>query len=280
MIMRAVICMVLMSLSLLTFAKEAEQGFGIPYKPSTFSDPINLGPGVTVEGYEWGSNSMVINNAIVMAYAYLATGNSKYINGAAEAVDYIMGRNAMDLCYVTGYGTFHTANPHHRFWSNELDTTFPMAPSGVMSGGPNSGLQDPYVRGLGYEIGGVPSQICYVDSIEAWSVNEVTINWNAPFAWMVSFLEDEAGSASQGGNDPTDDTDWGNADESKGDTPVDRVTLVDCVLVAKASASLANLSVQGKKNADVTGDNAVDGKDLAKIMKFVAGQISYEELAP
>ena len=61
-----------------------------------------------------------------------------------------------------------------------------------MSGGPGSGMQDPYIGGLGYERGTLAPQRCYVDSIEAWSVNEVTINWNAPFAWVVSFLQDEA----------------------------------------------------------------------------------------
>ncbi len=29
---------------------------------------------------------------------------------------------------------------------------------------------------------------CYLDHIEAWSVNECTINWNAPLAWLTGFL--------------------------------------------------------------------------------------------
>ena len=56
----------------------------------------------------------------------------------------------------------------------------------------------PYIGGLGYERGTLAPQRCYVDSIEAWSVNEVTINWNAPFAWVVSFLQDEANVTSDG----------------------------------------------------------------------------------
>jgi len=32
--------------------------------------------------------------------------------------------------------------------------------------------------------------LCYVDDIEAWSVNEVAINWNAPLAWVAAYLDD------------------------------------------------------------------------------------------
>ncbi len=255
-------------------AKETSQGFGVPYQGTKFTDPVNLGPGVEVTGYEWGSNSMIVNNAIVMAYAYMESGNTKYLNGAAEAMDYIFGRNAMDFSYVTGYGDEHCVNPHHRFWSHELDVDYPYAPSGVMSGGPNAGLQDPYVRGLGYTIGSVPTQICYVDSVEAWSVNEVTINWNAPFAWMMSFLEDEA-DASPSNND--EETDWGNADCSTGATYADRVVLADAILMAKAISGTSTLSTQGRLNADVEFDGTLNSTDLNKLLGYIAGKVNYAD---
>ena len=254
-------------------AKEAEQGFGIPYQGTTFTDPVNLGKDVTVNGYEWGSNSMVVNNAIVMAYAYMETGEAKYINGVAEAMDYIFGRNAMDFSYVTGYGSYHTINPHHRFWSHELDESYPYAPSGVMSGGPNAGLQDPYVRGLGYTIGSVASQICYVDSVEAWSVNEVTINWNAPFAWIMSFMEDEANASPV---EPTD-ADWGNVDCSTGASYADRVKLADAVLLAKAQGGAATLSTQGAANADVETDGKLNSLDMEKLLGYLLNRIPYTD---
>ncbi|MBE6844715.1 MAG: glycoside hydrolase family 9 [Ruminococcus sp.] len=182
-------------------AKEEEQGYGIPYVGTQYSDPVNLPADVVIDGFEWGSNSFVINNAMVMAYAYDETSDIKYMNGVATALDYIFGRNPLAFSYVTGYGSYHAQRPHHRYWSNELDSTLPMAPDGVLSGGANAGLQDPYVRALGFVPGaeGNASERCYVDSIEAWSVNEVTINWNAPFAWVVSFMQDEAAGASEDG---------------------------------------------------------------------------------
>ena len=106
---------------------------GIPYKGTTFTDDINA-PGEVIEGYEWGSNSFVINNAIVMAYAYdVSNHDMKYANGAVSALDYIFGRNGLGFSFVTGYGTYHSNNPHHRYWSYELDHEFPMAPSGPSS---------------------------------------------------------------------------------------------------------------------------------------------------
>lgn len=184
----------------LYIAKEEEQGYGIPYQGTTFTDSVNIGDEV-VNGFEWGSNSFAVNNAIVMAYAYDITGDKKHIDGVSTAMDYVLGRNPLSVSYVTGYGSYHISRPHHRYWSNELDSTLPVAPDGVMSGGPGAGLQDPYIQALGFKRGTLASERCYVDSIEAWSVNEVTINWNAPFAWVVSFLQDEAPNVSDSDED-------------------------------------------------------------------------------
>ncbi|MGN0484836.1 MAG: glycoside hydrolase family 9 protein [Lachnospiraceae bacterium] len=189
-------------------AQEQNEGMGIPYRSTTFSDAINIGEGIEVNGYEWGSNSFVVNNAMVMAYAYKIKGTNEYMSGVSTAMDYIFGRNGLGISYVTGMGEYHTKSPHHRYWAHEIDSSFPSAPDGVMSGGAGSGLQDPYVAGLGYVRGKVAPQKCYVDSAEAWSVNEVTINWNAPFAWALSFIEDEAVTApnadgSGGGSKPS-----------------------------------------------------------------------------
>ncbi len=166
---------------------ENEQGYGVPIKAAE----VDAGNGKTVNGYPWGSNSFVMNTAMIMAYAYDLTGTEDYLDGARTALDYIMGRNPLDNCYVTGYGTHSSKNPHHRWWSNQVDDKFPSAPDGVLVGGPNSGLQDPWVKGLGYESGELAPQLCYVDHVEAWSTNECTINWNAPLAWMTGFFTDE-----------------------------------------------------------------------------------------
>ncbi len=266
--------------------KEGEQGFGIPYAPATFEDAINIGPGIEILGYEWGSNSMVANNAIVMAYAYSATGKAEYLNGVAEGLDYLFGRNARDFSYVTGYGTYHCTNPHHRWWSHELDSEFPYAPAGVLSGGPNAGLQDPYVGGAGLSReDDNPSQLCYVDSIEAWSVNEVTINWNSPFAWIMSFIEDEANASPASPITTTEKTEKTDTTTTK--TTTDKPTYgdVDCngevnindvILLSRyvnEDASVkSDVTEQGAVNANCANpdDDALNADDVTAIIEFIA----------
>jgi len=140
--------------------------------------------------YAWGSNSNVLNAALVMGAAYSYTHDIKYANGVIDSLDYILGRNPMAMSYVAGYGARAMRNPHHRFWAHQKDARLPEAPPGAVSGGPNSMLQDPYIRKLG--MSGCPPQTCYVDNIDSYSTNEVAINWNAPLAWTTAFLDDLA----------------------------------------------------------------------------------------
>ncbi len=161
---------------------EDKQGYGLPYKQSTLSNKDSF------IGYQWGSNSFVLDNGIIMAYAYLESGDEKYLNGAVSAMDYILGRNANDYSYVTGYGTHAAKYPHHRYWANLIDNSFPVAPAGVLVGGPNSGMEDPWVRGMGWKKGEIAPAKCYLDHIEAYSANECAINWNASLAWMTAFI--------------------------------------------------------------------------------------------
>ncbi len=257
---------------------EDSQGYGIPYTYDGpgYNDPNNLDPKIIIKGYEWGSNSMVINNCIVMAYAYDITDDIKYMNGVSTALDYLLGNNPLSFSFVTGYGSYKEKNPHHRYWSYELDKTLPLAPDGVLSGGPNAGLQDPYVRALGFVPGkeGNPSQRCFVDSIEAWSTNEVTINWNSPLAWIASFMQDEAHLADATAGTPNipmggvgagtpDDGDTGEDDKTDapdtgdvlwGDANCDgKVTIADstAILQSLGNADKYALSAQGAANGDV-----------------------------
>lgn len=153
--------------------------------------PIKAGD----NGYPWGSNSFVLNNMIVMALARDFTKNDKYFTGVTDGMDYLLGRNPNDKCYVSGYGERPLENPHHRFWAYQGNAAFPKLPAGVVSGGPNSGLQDPFVQGNGWKGTGtdaMPPAKCYVDHIESWSTNEITINWNVALAWVTAYLDENS----------------------------------------------------------------------------------------
>jgi endoglucanase len=161
-----------------------QQGYRLPFKPGT-------------KGYPWGSNSFILNNAVVLGLANDFSAEPKYLDAIAEAMNYILGRNPLDKSYVTGYGERPLEHPHHRFWAHQANAKFPSAPPGIVSGGPNSGLQDPYVQAAG--LAGCAPEKCFADNIEAWSANEIAINWNAPLAWVASFLDEKAEGKAHGG---------------------------------------------------------------------------------
>ncbi|HWO15065.1 MAG TPA: glycoside hydrolase family 9 protein, partial [Polyangiaceae bacterium] len=156
----------------------AEQGYRVPIRAGENGH------------YPWGSNSLVANNAIVMALAYDFTHDDKYAAGVVHAADYLLGRNPLAFSYVSGFGENSLSNPHHRFWAHQKRSSFPHPPPGALAGGPNSRLQDPTSR----RIGSCPPQRCYIDHVDAWSVNEVAINWNAPLAWVAAFLDERGGA--------------------------------------------------------------------------------------
>ncbi len=159
---------------LISFQK-AEK-FGQTYTPSTGK-------------YDWGSNASILNNQVVLATAYDLTGAAGYADAVFEGFDYLLGRNALGQSYITGYGTNQAKNQHSRWYAKSLDSTLPNPPAGSIAGGPNSSLQDPLSAAW---LNDCAPQLCYVDNIEAWSVNEITINWNSALAWVTAFAADAA----------------------------------------------------------------------------------------
>jgi endoglucanase len=130
----------------------------------------------------------IVNN---LALAYDFTGQAQYLNGAAEAMNYVLGRNSLAKSYVSGYGENALQNPHHLFWAKQKDASYPAPPPGAMSGSPNPGLQDPVASAA---LAGCKPQKCYLDNIDSRSTNEITINWNAPFAWLAAYLDEKSGA--------------------------------------------------------------------------------------
>jgi endoglucanase len=140
--------------------------------------------------YQWGSNADALNRGILLALAYDFTGEARYLNAAGEVMNYILGRNALNFSFVSGYGTQYLAHPHHRFWGNQPAGGFPPPPPGALSGGPNGNPSDPAATAAG--LVGKPPAKSYVDEMGSYSTNEVAINWNAPLAWMAAYLDGTA----------------------------------------------------------------------------------------
>ncbi|MDY7100643.1 MAG: glycoside hydrolase family 9 protein [Actinomycetota bacterium] len=143
--------------------------------------------------YVWGSNSQLLNNIVVLGVAHDLAPSDDYLRAAFESMDYLFGRNALNWSYVTGYGAdgYNAVNQHSRWWADQLDPSLPNPPPGSVSGGPNSltDTWDPVISSL-YPGEDCAPQRCYVDDIQSWSTNEITINWNSALSWVASFLAD------------------------------------------------------------------------------------------
>ncbi|MDF1609770.1 glycoside hydrolase family 9 protein [Hoeflea sp. YIM 152468] len=152
---------------------QTREAFGFMYRPE--------------QGFGWGSNHSLIENMIVVATAYDITGDRRYLQAVRESMDYILGRNALGISYVTGYGTTYAHRQYSNIFAASTDPFYPPPPDGALAGGPNSGLADDYAIG---KLTGCAPQACYVDDARSYSTNEIAINWNAPLVWIASFLAD------------------------------------------------------------------------------------------
>ena len=131
--------------------------------------------------YYWGSNMGIANNGMIL---YMAANVSegadatKYKTAASYELDYLLGANAMGYCFVTGYGTFSPSDTHHRP-SQAMGVCMP----GMLVGGACAELADPYAQMV---LADEAPSMCYVDSSQSYSTNEVTVYWNSPLIYIMS----------------------------------------------------------------------------------------------
>lgn len=141
--------------------------------------------------YSWGSNSNLLNRAMLLLMANRWAPEARYQEAAGDVMDYLLGRNPLGQSYVSGHGTHPMLNPHHRFWAKQSDATYPGPPPGALSGGPNNtAMIDPVALKLKGECA---PQRCWADHIDAYALNEVAINWNAPLVWVAAVIENRNG---------------------------------------------------------------------------------------
>jgi endoglucanase len=147
-------------------------------------DNINANPyKIPVNEFVWGSNSDMENAAMVLAYAYMISGDKKYLNGVVETMDYIFGKNATGYSFLTGFGCKRLMHVHNRIAGGD---TIKAPLPGLIVGGPNNNKED-VSAGVIYP-DTLPAK-SYVDSQPSFASNETAINWNAPAVFVLGFLE-------------------------------------------------------------------------------------------
>lgn len=112
------------------------------------------------------------------------SGDQTYFDAACQQLHYLLGRNPMGLCYVTGCGTQSILRPHHRP-SGFLGHAMP----GMLSGGPCSWLADEVTQGNFTK--NTPPAKAIADMTGSYSTNEVTIYWNSGMILLLALIERE-----------------------------------------------------------------------------------------
>ena len=133
------------------------------------------GTSLSPEHYIWGSILPIMNHAVAMILNAELTGREDMRSAALLQWHYALGMNALDLCFVTGFGERSVMHPHHRpSGADGIDAPVP----GLISGGPNRSFPYPSTRErLGPD---TPPAKCYLDETPSADTNEIAIYWNSP----------------------------------------------------------------------------------------------------
>ena len=131
----------------------------------------------------WGSNMELLKYMMVLTVANLISKDKKFEAAVTAGLDYLLGCNSMDVSYVTGNGEKAFKNPHLRPTAiDNIEEPWP----GLVSGGPNIGLQDEKAQSLPKDL---PAMKCYLDDVACYSLNEITIYWNSPLVFVMAGLK-------------------------------------------------------------------------------------------
>lgn len=133
------------------------------------------------QNFNWGSNSNAGNMGMLLIQAWRATGEASFLKTAVDALDYLLGRNGPSLSFVTGFGVRSPMFPHHR--PSEADGIAEPVP-GFLVGGPNTTAK----QSDGCVYPSTLPALSYSDTQCSYASNEVTINWNAPLAYLSGAL--------------------------------------------------------------------------------------------
>ncbi len=136
------------------------------------------------EDFVWGSNAVVLNQALLMLQGYRLGGGRELLDAAQSHLDWVLGRNPLGVSFVTGFGLRTPMHVHDRL--SAADGVREPVP-GWLSGGPNPAQQDRRDCPVSY-----PSKLpalSWLDHECSYASNEVAINWNAPLVYVAAAVQ-------------------------------------------------------------------------------------------
>lgn len=208
--------------------------------------------------FVWGSNAVVMNQAMMLLQAYRLNGKRDYLDAAQSGLDYVLGRNATGLSFVTGFGARPPMHPHHR--PSQADKVAAPVP-GFLTGGPQAGQQDKDECPLPY-----PTSVAatsYLDNVCSYASNEVAINWNAPLVYVTAALQELTKEEELARMEPTDlslDAIARQESTLQFDSFDNRMALaLGLSIVEMASAAKQSVAVDITRNGTVLFYHGMDG---------------------
>ncbi len=141
------------------------------------------------DNWRWGSNRMLLDDAILLAVAAEEEQRSgrkaeaaAYAAAAVRVLDCILGTNAMALSMVTGFGENAVERLH--------DPLVPDTEPGKMALGPNdwTNAGDPDMPAFG----SLPGMKMMPVKGRGWGAREVAIDGNAPLVWVAWWAQHRA----------------------------------------------------------------------------------------
>ncbi len=150
----------------------------------------NSGYRCALEKYYWkkGSNTAIAGCGAAFIYAYLISGNREWLDYASFQLDYLFGRNSLNVSFVTGYGEKQVTEPYH--W---IPGWYQMTLPGLLVQGAIDSRFLPDVSEAGDVIellknAGFPMAKTYLDTIAFSCGNEIDVTSVSLLAYLTGFL--------------------------------------------------------------------------------------------
>ena len=133
------------------------------------------------EGYGWGSNGDVANDALIMALIYDLTDSNMVQTMGMATIHYLLGQNSLNRCFVIGFGSYSPTTLHHRMAISHSNAPY----NGALVGGPDAYCEDEIA--MQYCDLTAPAK-AYYDDPNSYSTNEMAIYWNSSLLAALSIL--------------------------------------------------------------------------------------------
>ncbi len=133
------------------------------------------------------TNQALLRKAMILIFAERLDSSLDYSNAIENSINYILGQNAVNFSFISGFGTDYTRNYHTRQNKNDgIDEPLP----GYMVFGPYDLEKMAQTHSTIYDYlpAGTPDMKAYVDVFDFYRINEIEIDSNSYPVFLIAYL--------------------------------------------------------------------------------------------